>query len=301
MYQLASSLLSDGNAFGLVVATDGLARPTQIELLDPDGVTRREVHNGVATVYLNGTDERRLYPYGDIFHVPGKMVKAGSPFAVSPLDKAAETINAALQARRFGMDFFTSGHPTHAITSTEELNPEQAKAIKQAYLASSVNREPFVKGEALNLEALSVSPDDSQFIALMQFVIEETCRFWRVPPAMVYAATSGQNVTYSNTSQADLAFLKWSLDFYLVRIERRLSSLIVRPQVVKFNRNALLRADAPTRFAVYDLRLKNKSMSVNDVHALEDEPPVSDPEYDKPGIPGGPEKVPTTPVAPPAP
>ena len=104
---------------------------------------------------------------------------------------------------------------------------------------------------------------------------------------MVYAATSGQNVTYANVSQADLHYLKHSLEGLLVRIENAMSRLLARPQRVRFNRNAFLRSDPETRHDIYDQRLKNTTMSVNDVHALEDEEPVDDPEFDAPGIPGG--------------
>jgi len=112
---------------------------------------------------------------------------------------------------------------------------------------------------------------------------------------MVYAATSGQNVTYANVSQADLHYLKHSLDGYLVRIERALTALLPRPQVVKFNRSALLRADAENRHKVYDIRLRNKTMSVDEVRALEDEEPFGG-DSAEPGIPGGP-VAPTEPPA----
>ena len=41
------------------------------------------------------------------------------------------------------------------------------------------------------------------------------------------------------------------------------------------------------RHELHDLRLRNKTRSVNEVHDIEDEPRVDDPAYDEPGIPGG--------------
>lgn len=131
-----------------------------------------------------------------------------------------------------------------------------------------------------------VDPNDSQFLELMRFALEESCRFWRVPPTMVYGAVSGSAVTYSNVTQADLAYLKHSLEGHLVRIEKGLTRLLPRPQFVRFNRNAFLRSDPITRSEVMDRRLRNKSASVNEYRALEDERPFTDPEYDEPGIPG---------------
>lgn len=286
-YQLADSMLTDGNGFGMVTGVDAMARPTGIELLDPTRVGERRVVDGVPRVSVDGS-KHQLYPFGDVWHVPGKFVRAGSPFAESPITRAAATIGAAIAARDFGARFFDAGgQPVSGFWTEQDITPQQADETKRAFMRATQNREPFVRGSGWQYEQYSVDPNDSQFIDLMRFAIEEACRFWRVPPAMVYAATSGQNVTYANVSQADLHYLKHSLEWLFVRLERAWSKLIARPQVVRFNRNAFLRADAPTRGDYMDKRLRNKSMSINEYRALEDEPPVDDPEFDQPGIPGG--------------
>jgi HK97 family phage portal protein len=279
-------LLTDGNAFGEITTYGVGILPTSIELLDPASVGNRRVVDGVPTVSVGGVD-RQLYPYGDVWHVPGRFVKAGSPFAESPVVRARSTIGAAIAARDFGSQFFgDGGHPGAIISAEQQLTSDQAAGIKKAFIAATRgNREPAVLGSGLNYEPIMVNPNDSQFLDLQRFCIEESCRFWRVPPAMVYGATSGQNVTYSNVSQADLAYLKHSLEGHLVRIEKALTRLLPRPQFARFNRNAFLRSDPVTRSEVVDRRLRNKTMTVNEARALEDELPFDD-EYDEPGIPG---------------
>lgn len=284
-YQLAWSMLTDGNAFGKVMAVDAFARPTLIELCDPADVTERRVVKGVAQAKIAGEVEQ-LYPHGDLWHVAGKMVVPGTPFALSPVQYANKAITAGLSAEDFGLRFFTDGgHPAGIIYSDEELTQDQATAVKMRFKAATQgNREPAVFGAGLKYERVSVDPKDSQFLDLQRLTTEKVCRFFRVPPAMVYASVSGQNVTYANVSQADLHYLKHSLDGYLVRLENALTKLLPPPQVVRFNRNALLRSDAEGRNNVYDKRLRNKTMSINEVRALEDEPPFGE-EFDVPGIP----------------
>jgi len=104
---------------------------------------------------------------------------------------------------------------------------------------------------------------------------------------MVYAAVSGQAVSYANVTQSDLAYLIHSLEGHFVRLERALSALLPAPMQVRFNRNAFLRSDPAARSEVVDRRLANQSMTVNEARALEDERPFSDPSFDQPGIPGG--------------
>ena len=288
MYQAMESTLTDGNLFGEVTQVSARQYPTAIELLDPAVVGNRRVERGVARVSIGGED-RALWPHGDIWHVPGRFVRAGSPFAESPVTRARATIGSAIAARDFGSKFFADGgHPGGILKADQEITEEQAKAVKAAWVnAVSGNRDPAVLGSGWEYDPIMVDPNDSQFLDLMRFAIEEACRFWRVPPSMVYAATSGQNVTYANVTQADLAYLKHSLEGHLVRFERALTRLVPRPQFVRFNRNAFLRSDPVTRSEVVDRRLRNETLTVNEARALEDEQPFAGPEFDEPGIPGG--------------
>ena len=286
LYQLMQSLLTDGNAFGEIISYGAGQLPTSIELIDPETVTQRRFVNGVPTVTISGQD-RQLFPFGDVWHVPGRFVKPGSPFADSPVQRAKATIGAAVAAREFGSRFFGDGaHPGMIVRSEQALTPEQAEGVKRALMrATKGNREPAVLGAGLEVEPIMVNPNDSQFIDLMRFTTEESARFWRVPPSMIYAATSGQSVTYANASQNDLAYLKHSLEGHLVRIEKALTRLLPRPQFARFNRNAFLRSDPVTRSEVQDRRLRNKTLTIDEVRAQEDELPFGG-EYAEPGIPG---------------
>lgn len=117
---------------------------------------------------------------------------------------------------------------------------------------------------------------------------------------MVYSTLSGQAITYQNVSDSDLMFLKYSVQGWLIDLEEAWSELLVAPQIVKFNTEALLRMDPARRWDLHEKRLVMKTTSVNEVRLLEDEDPYADPEFDKPGIPGGLEKpAKPTPVTPP--
>lgn len=295
-YQLAWSMLTDGNSFGRVTSFTTARYPTSIEMLDPVAVTERKVVDGVAQV-LYDNQTHFLYPTGDIWHVPGRMVPAGTPFGLSPIKYAAQATGTSLSAEEFSRRFFEDGgHPSALIYSNRDLTPDNAQQIKTSFRrATEGSREPVVFGADLKYEPIQVNPQDSQFIDLMRWEVEQACRFWRVPPAMVYAATSGQNITYANVTTSDLHYLKHSLDGYLVRLEESMTDLLPRPQYVRANRDAILRSDIKSRNEVHALRLQNKLATVNEIRALEDEPPFTGAEWDKPGIPGEPAPPPGTP------
>lgn len=298
-YQAVESMATDGNAFGLIGADPTARWAETIELVDPSIVTNRTVVGGVAQVTIDGTVHRR-WPHGDLWHVPGKMVRAGSPWGRSPLADAASSIRTSLAAEDYTEQFFAGGgHPTTFIRSKSMLTADQAAAIKTGWrrmLATSNGRhDPAVVGGDLEVEQVQTSPKDAQPVDLLRFEIEQQCRFWRVPPSMVFAAVSGQNVTYANVAQYDLAFLKHSLNVYLVRLEGALNQVLPPTQSAKFNRNAILQSDPLGRMQIHQIRLANKLATVNEIRELEDDAPFDDPAYDEPGVPGGaPASAPTT-------
>jgi hypothetical protein len=74
-----------------------------------------------------------------------------------------------------------------------------------------------------------------------------------------------------------------------------MSDLLPRPQVVKANRNAILRSAPKGRFEANAIALANRQVTINELRALEDQPGFGK-EFDVPGIPPFPGAL-----APPAP
>ena len=282
--QLGWSLVTDGNAFGRITSMTGLAYPSTIELLDPSTVLERKVVEGVPQVKID-QQVARLWPFGDVWHVPGRIALPGSPFARSPVTLAASTIGTSLAAEQFSGEFFTGGgHPSSIIYSNKDLTSEQAEVIKASWRRATTGRDPAVMGGDLKHEQIQVSPQDSQFLDLLRFEVEQACRFWRVPPSMVYGAISGESITYANVTEADVNFLKHSLDGYYVRVEYATTAILPRPQTVRLNRNAILRSSPKERYEANRVRLANREVTVNELRALDDLPGFG-PEFDVPGVP----------------
>ena len=284
IYQAAWSMFTDGNTFGLVGGVDAMARPSEITLLAPEDVTERKVVDGIPQARVNGAGVHRLFPFGDLWHLPGEVLAPGSPFGLSPISYGSRVTGTALAAERFGGQFFVrGGHPTGILTVPGQPSAEQSKNLLE-WLVNKNQREPLVLPSGTTYETVQIDPKDSQFIELMRFTVEQTCRRHGVPPAMVYAAVSGQSVTYANVTQADLAFLKHTLSYPIDLFEDALSALIPAPQVIKLNRDAILEGDPEMREKLLDIQLKNRTRTVNEVRAMRDEDPFGD-EFDEPGIP----------------
>lgn len=286
--QLMKSLLNDGNAYAEIVGWDAAGRAEQMETRHYKDVVWRKDDDGRLRPHIKNKPVD-LWPLGTLLHLPATpFMQPGSPVADSPVDLAMEAIGTGLAAERFGGRFFADGgRGSDIVYSDAELTPEQAQTIKQRILASRTGlREPAVIGAGLKVEHEVIDTKDSQFIDLLRFEVEQACRFFGVPPSMVYAAISGQSITYANVSQHDIQYLKYSLGSWLLDIEDPWSDLLIEPQRVRFNVEGLLRMDAKERHGVHETRLKNRTTTVNEVRKLEDEEPFPDPVFDEPGIPG---------------
>lgn len=289
--QTMRALATAGNAYWWIAGPDDrIDHPEQMETVDPRTVTWSTDPDTNLLTPAVAAKPAKLWPLGRLVHIPASIyLRSGSPVADSPVELAAQSIGTGNAAEEFGARYFgDSAHPSVLLSSKTELTQAQAEGIKARVKAAWVGREPAVIGSGIEAEFPTIDTTSTQFLDLIRFEVEQACRFWGVPPAMVYAAVSGQNVTYANVTDADNQYLKHSAGIWLSDIEDAWSELLARPdETVKFNVDAFLRMDAKGRHQLYRDRLRARTTTVNEVRALEDEDPFPDPAYDKPGIPGG--------------
>ena len=285
--QLVRSGLQHGNMYGRIVSVSAAGFPSQIETVSGEEVAWN-TKGGQLVPFVNGR-ESAVYPAGDLWHVPvSQFLLPGSPVAMSPTQFASRAIATGLAAEEFGHRFFTDGgHPT----TVWSVDGEPSQDMLDVYAArvmdrmESGSRKPLFIGSGVNPKQLQVDPANTQWIDIMRFEVENAARFWGVPPSMIYGSVSGQNVTYANVSQADLAFLKTSVEAWIIDLEDAWSALLPQPRFVKFNTDAVLRMDTEARFRVHEVALRTQLASVNELRAYENRPPWPEPEYDRPGIP----------------
>lgn len=155
------------------------------------------------------------------------------------------------------------------------------------------NREPLtVDADAVDMVQLQSNPTDSQFLDTERYSVNQVCRIFNCDPVDHGGSGDGQGVTYGNRRDADLARLK-RRQYWITKLQEALTGFLPRPQVVKLNTSAFLMMTDAERWEIHDLRLRNRSTSVNRVLKIEDEEPFG-PEFDEPGIPGGPSDKPVS-------
>jgi HK97 family phage portal protein len=275
--QVMMSGLLRGNVFGFITDIGEDFWPRHVEVLHPDRVgLRREKNQGPVAWLLDNKPIER-WPAGPLWHVP-VYPTPGSPIGLSPIRYAAETVGLGLAVQRFGSQWFGGGaHPTSILKGEDVIDEEQAKILKARILAATRdNREPLVLGGGFTLDSIQVSPDESQFLETIKATADDIAGFFfRRPPG------EGGQVTYANVEARSLDLLTYTLNGWLVRLERALSRLLPRGRFVKFNADALLRVALKDRYEAHALALRSGLSNQDERRALEDLAPLPNGEGQK--------------------
>lgn len=271
VWQVMSSLLLNGNAYGVIASTDRLGYPTQIDLISPTAVRiERDKNTGKKIFRVAG----EILTSDEIWHLPGPQLP-GELEGMSPIRYASRTISIGLDAEQFGSDFFRNGiNPTATLETDQQVNSEQAAEIKKRVKDAVSQRDMAVLGAGMKLNPWQLTAEDSQFLETLRHNAIAVAQIFGVPPEMLGAASRGASITYANREQRAQDFLNTAINPWLARLEEALSALFPRGTYVKFNTDALLRSDTLTRYQAYQLGIQNNILLPSEVRALEDLPPV---------------------------
>lgn len=283
--QLVLSLLTDGNAY-VLTPRDRLGVPVDLVVLDPTLLNVSRL-NGRVQYEAQG---QLLDPAFDLLHIKG-MTLPGQVKGLSPIAYARETIGLGLAAQQFGAAFFGNGAlPGAVIEAPGEMTQPAAERFKAAWDdrhggIGNAHRIGVLTNGA-KLTKVSIAPNDAQFLETRAFQVPDVARIFGVPPHLI-ADASNSTSWGSGLAEQNLAFGQFSLRPWIERIEEAHTRLLTTQGLdrvfIKLNMDALLRAKPTERYQSYATAIENRFMTINEVRALEDMPPV--PWGDEPFVP----------------
>lgn len=219
---------------------------------------------------------------GDMLHIRGF---GGSPYGgLSTLSFGRHAFGLASAVDKAAGKMFANGmRPSMALTFDKFLTPEQRELAEtrliEKYLGAVNTGRPFINEGGSKLEPITIKPEDAQMLESRGFSVEEICRFFGVPPFMV-GHTEKVTSFGSGLEQQVLGFQKFTLRRRLKRIEQAIAKQLLSAAdraagiTVEFNLEGLLRGDSAARSAFYTAMLNAGVMTINEVRALENLPPV---------------------------
>lgn len=277
--QVAICICLDGNFFAEIkrngerITALNPVPPTRVEVL------RNAQNDRVYEVTENGG--KRKVSERNMFHVRGKTLP-GVDRGLSPIEYARNTVGNALASEKAVGRLMKSGLMASLIVSTDQvLKPEQRKQIGEVFSQFAGAEKA---GGVLPLEGnmkpypMTTNPKDAQFLETRQYIVEQVCRVYGVPPVMV----GGNNATAwgSGIEQLVLQFVKTCIRPMLKRIEYAIYRDLLTPDQrktlkVKFNMEDLLRGDSQAR-AEFLTKLVNSGIyHVDEARAYEGKAPTA--------------------------
>lgn len=212
----------------------------------------------------------------DVFHLRGF---GEGVVGVNVMEYAAESIGWARAAQLFGAAFFGQGmNATGTVEGAGSLDDagflKLKKLFKQAYRGVLGEKVIFLD-KGMKFTPISIEPEKAQFLGTNQYLVEEICRWFGVPPHKVAHMTRSTN---NNVESQVTEVVVDSVSPWSTRFEQEADFKLFgqnRPgYYTKLNLNALMRGDPAARAAFYKAMREAAVFSADDILTLEDMPTI---------------------------
>jgi HK97 family phage portal protein len=227
---------------------------------------------------INGV--QREIDQEDVIHIMGHS--RDGYLGLSPIHVARQAIGMGLAMEEFGAKFFANDARSGGFLYHPAKLSQQAKenlrdsADKQGGLDNAHRIK--VLDEGMKYEAVTINPDDAQFLGSREFQTAEIARIYDVPLILLQ---SHEKTTSWGTGieQLMIGFVQMTLAPWVNSWEQELNWKLFTPDeidqgyYVKFNMNALLRGDMTARAAFYQSGILNKWFKRSEARAFEELPP----------------------------
>lgn len=268
---MLGNALMRGNAYA-EIQRDNRGMPVALWPIHPERVCVRRGASGELEYEVWNNGGNVTLPARDMYHIRGF---GDGPVGYGVIEYAAQSIGWAQATEVFGASFFRDGmNPSGIVESPQAMSPEGLAALKAEmktlYGGPRGDRTVFLD-KGMKFTALSMQPDNAQFIETRQHQVEEICRWFGVPPHKVMHLL---RATFSNIEHQAIEVVVDSVtpwvrifeeeaDYKLFSIQNRQNFY------TKMSLQALLRGDNESRMKFYK-GLMELGVPLNRILALED-------------------------------
>ena len=280
---MTAAIIVHGNYVAILGEPGPSGYPESIYPVNPERVEifreREEITiNGITTyrTVKRFRIDHKVYDSSEIFHVPG-FTLPGEVAGIGIIAAQRQGIGAAIAVMEYAARYFDGGTmPSYVIKSKNpDLTAEEADLLKLRWMEAygGRSRRPAVMNAETDVEPLTANANDSQLIEARTQAQADAANIVGIPGHSVGAPNS--NRTYSNLETQGLEYLRWTLLPITSRIEAAFSDYLPRGTVAKFEYDGILRADTLTRYQAHQIALSNGFLSIDEVRALENRPPLT--------------------------
>ena len=154
------------------------------------------------------------------------------------------------------------------------LTTEQAADLKSRWMVQhgGTQRSIAVLNATTEFHPIALSPLDAQLDGAREWGLRDIALAFGVPPYML--GIPGDSATYANVESRMIELRTFTLLPWIRRIESTLDAQLPRGTSLKVATDATLRADTLTRYQAYSVGLTGGWLTVDEIRAMENRPPL---------------------------
>jgi HK97 family phage portal protein len=137
---------------------------------------------------------------------------------------------------------------------------------------SNTRKSIAVLNATTEFHPIALSPIDSQLDKAREWSLRDIALAFGVPPYML--GIPGDSATYANVESRMIELRTFTLLPWIRRIESTLDAQFPRSTSIKIATDATLRADTLTRYQAYSVGLTGGWLTVDEIRAMENRPPL---------------------------
>ena len=253
--------------------------PRAIWPIRPDRVQVRRVAGELVYRYYPNTDDKKLMdnfivPTENMLHIPG--FGFDGVLGYSPISLAREAIGLGLATEEFGARFFGAGtHPGMVVEHPNKLSPTAhdnlKKSLTEKYSGLGQSHRLLILEEGMKASPITINPEDSQFLEVRKFQVNEIARLFLIPPHMIADLDRSTN---NNIEHQGIEFVVHTMRPWFVLWEEQYNRVLLRSDerdtyFFRFDVDELLRGDTASRYAAYAVARNNGWMNADEIRAKE--------------------------------
>lgn len=210
----------------------------------------------------------------EVLHLRGEPPYTGG-MGQGVIDRHGADLGLAAQMRSYAGNIFSTGVPAGYLkVNMPQVTQDQADNLKARWLSQhgGPKRSIAVLNATTEFHPIALSPVDSQLDLARTWGLRDIALAFGVPAYML--GVPGDSSTYANVESRMTELQTFTLLPWIRRIEAALDAQFTQGVEVKINTAGTLRGDTSTRYAAYSAALAAGWMTVDEVRALEDRPPL---------------------------
>jgi len=268
--KIMMDLCLSGNSFVRIVRNGG-GTPEALLPLNAQDV---KVKMSDGQIFYHNNNSNNIYDDYDILHFKG--VSQDGILGLSPITQNANAIGWGMALEEYGNKYFTNSAKLSGVLETDRALSEQAierlkNSFSNTYNQLKNAQSTAILEEGLSFKPITISPEQSQFLASRIFSITEIARMFNIPTFMLQEHSKS---SFNNIESLSQSYVTYTLMPYIRRMESEMNRKLFKTNekgriFVEWNVNGLLRGDVKSRNEAYKTGINNGYLTINEVRRKE--------------------------------